>query len=174
MSNTKKITYLAMGIALYVVLGMMINIPIIGHIQTDFGYVAYGAFLSILGFPAIIVGVLGCVIESLVLSGWFPIGWAVGQLAIGLICGIAFKWIVKVKNVFLRYFAYIIIISLAVFIGIGLIKTVIECNLYGIPLQIKFLKDCVATVADIPPMIIGVAVADIINKRVRKVGNGYE
>lgn len=42
--NTKKIAFLGIGIALYVVLSMTIKIPLVGHIQTDFGYVAYGAF----------------------------------------------------------------------------------------------------------------------------------
>lgn len=116
----------------------------------------------------------GCIIESLIFNGWLPIGWAVGQLAIGLICGIAFKRIVKLKNVILRYITYIIIISLAALVGVGLIKTVIECGLYSIPFQIKFAKNCIATVADIPPMIIGVIVAEIINKRIGKVGNKYE
>lgn len=170
MNKTKKITYLAMGIALYVVLSMAIKIPLISHIQTDFGYVAYGAFLSFFGLPAIIVGVAGCIIESLIFSGWVPIGWAIGQIAIGLMCGISFKCIAKIDNAFLRYIAYILIISFSTFVGIGIIKTVIECILYGIPFQIKFFKNCIATIADIPPMIIGVVVAEIIDKRVRKVG----
>lgn len=172
--NTKKIAFLGMGIALYVVLSMTIKIPLVGHIQTDFGYVAYGAFLTFLGLPAIIVGVAGCIIESLIFNGWLPIGWAVGQLAIGLICGITFKRIAKTENAFLRYAAYIIIISLAVFVGVGLIKTVIECGLYSIPFQIKFAKNCIATVTDIPPMVIGTVVAEIIHKRFRKAGSKHE
>lgn len=170
MYKTKKITYLAMGIALYIVLSMAIKIPLISHIQTDFGYVAYGAFLSFFGLPAIIIGVAGCIIESLIFSGWFPIGWAIGQITIGLICGIFFKCIAKIDNVFLRYIAYILIISFSVFIGVGIIKTAIECVLYGIPFQIKIVKNCIATLADIPPMVIGVIVAEIINKRIGKVG----
>ena len=37
MKKTKKIALLGMGIALYVVLGAMVKIPLIAHIQTDLG-----------------------------------------------------------------------------------------------------------------------------------------
>lgn len=170
MSKTREMSYLGIGIALYVALGMMIKIPLIGHIQTDFGYVAYGTFLSLFGLPAIIVGVAGCIIESLIFSGWIPIGWAVGQLVIGLMCGMAFKRVTEVSNLFIKYLLYVLTILGALFIGIALIKTVIECNLYAIPFQIKYVKNFIAAIADIPPMFIGVAVAEIIKKRVRKAG----
>lgn len=170
MSKTREMSYLGIGIALYVVLGMMIKIPLIGHIQTDFGYVAYGTFLSLFGLPAIIVGVAGCIIESLVFSGWIPIGWAVGQLVIGLMCGLAFKWIADISNPFIKYLLYVITVLVSVFIGIAFIKTVIECNLYAIPFQIKYVKNFIAAIADMPPIFIGVVVAEIIKKRVRKAG----
>ena len=50
---------MGIGIALYVVLGMMIKIPLIGHIQTDFGYVAYGTFLSLFGFRELLSALQG-------------------------------------------------------------------------------------------------------------------
>ena len=49
MNRTKKITYLGMGIALYVVLSMTVKIPLINQIKTDFGYLAFGAFLNLFG-----------------------------------------------------------------------------------------------------------------------------
>ena len=41
------------------------------------------------------------------------------------------------------------------FIGIAVIKTGIECALYSIPIEIKFVKNCVAFVADTIPMLVG-------------------
>lgn len=79
-NKLKKICYLAMGIAMYVVFSMAVKIPLIGHIQTDLGYMVYGAFLSCFGIPGVVVGVVGCLVESLIFSGWVPIGWMIGQL----------------------------------------------------------------------------------------------
>lgn len=150
--KTNKIAMLGIGMALYVVLGFMIKIPLIAHIQTDLGYIAFGCFLYLMGWHACIVGVVGCLLESLIFSGWIPIGWMIGQLAIGLICGIVYK---KTDNT-LTHVATTII---AVFIGVAIIKTGIECVLYGIPLMVKFLKNLIAFVADVIPMIIGYLVA---------------
>ena len=145
---TKKIAYLGIGIALYVVLGMMVKIPLISHIQTDLGYIAFGVALYMLGPVACVVGIIGCLFESLLVTGWVPIGWMVGQLAIGIICGIAYK---RIKSIPVN----ILITIAAVFLGVGVIKTGIECVLYDIPLLVKFPKNLIATIADIIPMIAG-------------------
>ena len=153
MNNTKKITMLAMGIALYVVLAATVKIPLIGHIQTDLGYVAFGAFCVLFGWIGAVVGVFGCLIESLLFSGWIPVGWMLGQVAIGVLCGICYK---KTQNRVIR----LLVTILAVFIGVAVIKTAIECALYSIPVQIKFTKNCVAFVADTIPMILGLVIGE--------------
>lgn len=156
MKVTKKISMLAMGIALYVVLSMTVKIPLIGHIQTDLGYIAYGVFLSFFGFPAILVGVLGCIIESLAFTGWFPVGWIFGQIFIGVMLSLCLPKILSMKNKVVEFFLVCLVSLVAVFIGVGLIKTIIESNIWGIPFPIKFMKNVVATLADTPPLIIGV------------------
>lgn len=90
-SKTQNICYIGLGIALYFVLAMALQIPLIGHLKTDLGYIAFGAWCVIFGWQGCIVGAVGCLLESLILSGWFPIGWILGQIAIGLICGTAYK-----------------------------------------------------------------------------------
>ena len=148
MTKTKKIALLGMGIALYFVLGMMVKIPLISHIQTDLGYIAFGAFLYLLGPSACIVGVIGCLFESLLITGWIPIGWMLGQLLIGIICGLAYT---KIKSIPIN----ILITIVAVFLGVGIVKTLIECALYDIPILVKFPKNLIAFIADTVPMIIG-------------------
>ena len=91
--KAKKITFMALGIALYVVLGLIIQIPLLAgtHLQTDLGYIAYGAYLYMFGYPAIIVGVAGCMLESILTSGFVPVGWMLGQIAVGIIWVAALK-----------------------------------------------------------------------------------
>ena len=148
----KRIALLGIGIALYVVLGFMVKIPLIAHIQTDLGYLVFGVMCAMVGWPAFIVGVLGALIESLIFSGWVPIGWMVGQALIGIICGLAFKHI-KIKWV------NIIIAIAAVFLGVAVCKTGIECALYDIPLLVKFPKNAIAFIADAVPMVMGYVLA---------------
>ena len=146
--SVRTVALLGIGIALYVVLSFSIKIPLISHIQTDLGYIAYGFFLFHLGPLAALVGVIGCLLESIIFSGLVPLGWMAGQLLIGIICGIFYN---KVKNSIINVGVTI----LSVFIGIALIKTIIECTLYGIPFPVKFVKNTIAFVADTIPMIIG-------------------
>ena len=150
----KTIAFLGLGIALYVVLSLIMNIPLLAgtHLQTDLGYIAFGAYCYLFGWPALIVGVAGCFVKSLITSGWIPIGWMVGQAVIGIICGLVFN---KTNHKVI----HIITAIVAVFVGVGLIKTVIECQLYSIPFSVKFAKNAVAFVADAIPMVIGLLLA---------------
>ncbi len=49
-SKTKKICYMGLGIALYFVFAMALQIPLIGHLKTDLGYIAFGAWCVIFGW----------------------------------------------------------------------------------------------------------------------------
>ncbi len=164
MKNVKTICSLAMGIALYVVLGMAVKIPLIGHIQTDIGYVAFGVFLSIYGAPAVVVGVVGCLIESMIVSGWM-----LGQSFIGIVMGIFLKRGKTIAGK--QWILTMLLTAISMFFGIGIIKTFVECRLYSIPFEVKFLKNSIATVADIVPMLVGIFVAERIKKE-RNVENG--
>lgn len=157
--NAKKIAFLGVGIALYVVLGCILNIPLFAgsHIQTDLGYIAFGCCLYLLGWHATIVGVIGCLLESLVTSGWIPYGWILGQLFIGIVCGLIYK---KTQS----RAVHIIVTILAVFVGVAGIKTAVECAMFSIPFVVKFPKNVVAFIADAVPMLLGLFLGYRLNK----------
>lgn len=150
-----NICVIGIGIALYIALAATVKIPLIAHIQTDLGYIVFGAYCVWLGIPAILIGVAGCTIESIVFNGMFPPGWFVGQLFIGVVCGISL-YLLKNKKSQVKYTISALVTITAVFVGIALIKTGIECYLFGIPFEIKIVKNIVAFVADVIPMLIGV------------------
>lgn len=160
MKRTQKICYIGIGIAFYVALSMTVKIPLISHIQTDLGYIAFGAWCCLFGWLGAIVGAVGCLLESLLISGWIPTGWILGQIAIGLICGIAYKHCKS--NI-----AKILITIIAVFIGIAGIKTIVECYLYQIPFGVKIAKNAIATIADIVPMIGGLFIGNAIKSKIK-------
>ena len=52
---------------------------------------------------------------------------------------------------------------IAVFIGIALIKTVIEVAMYHFPIALKFSSNAVAFIADCIPLIIGI----VLNQKIK-------
>lgn len=166
-NKIKAICTIGVGIALYVAVGAVMKIPLISHIQTDLGYTVFGAYCVWFGWKGIFVGAAGATLTSLIFSGWFPIGWILGQCVIGLICG-AVYCAVKKSPGFGKYILGGTITAVAVFIGIAVIKTVIECNLYTIPFEVKFPKNVIAFIADTIPMIIGMIIGFKLNNKMAK------
>ena len=79
--------------------------------------------------------------------------WMLGNVLIGIICGKAYQ-----KNESLCG-TNIAITSVAVLLGVGVVKTAVECLLFSIPLAVKIPKNMVAAVMDTIVMSIGLFVA---------------
>jgi len=149
MKKNQIIAMYGIGIALYVVLSAFVNIPIINRIKLDLGYIVFAIYLSNFGMSATIIGVSGCIIAELLKGGSFRLAWPLAQVFIGLTLGYLLP---KTKNTWLKILYTII----TVFIGIGLIKTIIEVAMYQFPLQAKFLSNFVAFLIDSLSMIVGI------------------
>lgn len=156
--TTARISRTAIGIALYVALSMTIKIPFIGHISLDLGYIAFAVFCYLFGaLDSAIMGAVGCVIVSLITSGWFPPGWFVGNAVIGLMCGKLYCEDNNARNV--------VVTITAVVIGIAVLKTFIECAMFNIPPLVKIPNNLVAAMVDAAAMSVGVLLAPTIKKR---------
>lgn len=156
MKQNQKIAFLSLGIALYVVLSAFVIIPIVNRIKLDLGYIVYGIYLNTFGIPGTVVGVFGCIIAELLKGGSFRIAWPIGQAFIGLTLGYLLP---KTEKVWLKILYSII----SVFIGIALIKTVIEVAMYRFPFNLKFASNCAAFAVDALALAIGI----LINKKIR-------
>lgn len=151
--TTNKMTGIAILTALYCVLSAMMKIPFIGAISLDLGYIALAVGCTIFGPWAAFIGAVGCGLESVLFSPYgFSISWFCANLVIGLGCGWVFTHTDKEWKK---------ILSILIFVGIAMlgIKTIIECNLYGIPFEVKIVKNAVAFGVDSLTMIIGTFVA---------------
>lgn len=161
--HIKTICHTAIGIALYVAVSMAIKIPVIGHASLDLGYIVFAVYCYYFGhIVGMAVGSIGCMFVSLLTSGWFPIGWIVGNMMIGLIVGMVGS---STKYSTLKR---ICIIFVAVFIGIFCAKTSIECLLYSIPLEVKAPKSAVVFIMDAIVMSIGTWLAPKLSVRLDK------
>ena len=142
MSKTKKICLTALGIALYVCVSMLIKIPVVGHISLDLGYIVLAVYCYIYGgVSGAIVGSCGCFLVSLIASGWIAIGWPLGNFLIGALCGAVYA---RTKGKSGATLINTAVTVAAVFVGVAVIKTVVECALYSLPVAAKFAKNLVA------------------------------
>lgn len=151
--KTKTITITALGIALYVVVSMFLKIPLgVGHLALDLGYIVLAVYCYSMG-PIIgaIVGGAGCTIVSLISSGWFPLGWLLGNILIGYTCG---RWYKEEKTTF-----NCVLSIAAIVLGVLGIKTIVECLMFSIPLVVKLPKNGVAALTDSIVMCLGVIIA---------------
>ena len=154
-----------MGIALYVVFSLTVRIPLFQRIKLDMGYVVYGAFLAWFGVPATIIGTIGCILSNLLGGGSFPIGWALAQIFIGVVCGLGFSEAQqKVQRVLLS--------AGAMAIGMILIKSGIETILFSLDWRVKLFSGSVAFVADWIPFVAGIFLAD--NAALKRLANKKE
>lgn len=165
----KTMCLTALGIALYVVLSMTAKIPVIGHIGLDLGYVVLAIYAYRYGWVSgAVVGAAGCALVSLLTSGWFPPGWVLGNALIGIFCGNTYD-----HNDDNKSFAVNVALSgFAVFLGIVVIKTAVECVMFDIPLAVKAPKNITAALIDIITMCVGVYIAPIIERRSNPEGRG--
>ena len=158
-TTVKTISGVAILTALYCVLSALMKIPFIGAISLDLGYIVLTIGCMKYGMWGAFIGAVGCAIESLLFSPYgFSISWFVGNFIIGLGCGYIFK---KTDITWKHIIAIIIFVA----IGILITKTIIECNLYNIPFEVKIVKNVVAFAIDTITMIIGVFTAKRLIKR---------
>lgn len=156
--TTKKLTSIGLLTASYCVLSMMMKVPFIGAISLDLGYIALTVGCAMFGIWGAFIGAVGCGIESILLSPYgFSISWFIANLIIGFGCGFVFK---KTTSIWKRIIAIIVFVAL----GVLCVKTIIECNLYMIPFEIKIVKNAVAFLVDTITMIVGLPIANRLEK----------
>lgn len=161
MNKTKKICYLAVLTALYVVMSAFLKFYVgVGHIQVDLGYIAFAVAICEFGVSGAAVGVIGCALESMLFTAYgFSISWVVANAVIGIGCGLVFE---KIDKFWIRALAIVMYTA----IGMLLMKTSIECYLYSIPFAVKFPKSFAAFVVDSIVMIVGLAFNKVLRERV--------
>ncbi len=173
--KTKDITFLAAGIALFVVLSMCLRFPVFENYYLCLGYIVMTVYIwcfkwyegAIIGFLGVI---LYCIIGGLGFNG-MP-GWSVGNIVIGLIIGVSLKYIQQLKSKTLQVILTAIAAIVATFIGIELIKSLIDSFVVGQPFIVRFAKNMTSFIADAFVIVISLPICVLIEKPARKLRNG--
>ena len=171
MAKTKKLALTAVGIALFVVLSLCLQIPVFENYYLCLGYVVMAVYCYSFGTLAgTAVGFFGVILYCVVISGLRGMpGWALGNIAIGLGLGFCFKLTKSLDSQILRTIIHVAVIVASVALGILLIKSETESLLYTQPFLLRAAKNSYAFVADVMVLIISLPICALLDKQARKI-----
>lgn len=168
--TTKKLTLTAMGIALFVVLSLCLQVPVFENYYLCLGYVVLMIFCCYFGtFPALAVGTLGVVLYCLLISGLRGMpGWATGNVVISLALSLTCKLTAGMKNPWLRRLILVCTITVATAAGILGLKSFVEMILYAQPFLLRVAKNIYAFVADVVVLTMSIPISEALKGIIRK------
>lgn len=174
----KDITYLAIGIALFVVLSMCLRVPVFENYYLCLGYVVMTVYIwNFKWYEGTIIGVLGVILYSWIgglgVNG-LP-GWATGNLVIGLILGMTLPLFKKLADKVIKSGElakkkaiiiplFIIVAIIATFIGIELVKSFVDMFVVSQPFAVRFIKNFNSFIADAFVIVASVPVCLALEK----------
>lgn len=170
--KTRDITFPAAGIALFVVLSMCLQVPVFENYYLCLGYVVMTVYMwCFKWYEGAVVGFLGvilyCLIGELGFNG-MP-GWSVGNIVIGTIVGLSMRYIKKIRSKVLQVAVTAIIAVIATFIGIMLVKSVIDSFIVSQPVVIRMGKNLTSFIADAFVIVVSLPVCAVLEKYARKL-----
>ena len=161
----------AIGIALFVVLTLCLQVPVFENYYLCLGYIIMAVCLYSFGtLSGTITGVIGVVLYCLLTSGIRGLpGWAAGNVVIGVIVGLTFKLMKKTSRKWLRAAIYFLAIAVSTALGILIVKSLTECLLYSQPMPVRMGKNVFAFVADIVVLEISLPICMALDGVIRKI-----
>ncbi len=170
MGNVKRISITGMGIALFVVLTLCLQVPVFENYYLCLGYVAMAVYCYSIGTAeGTIVGVFGVILYCLLTSGLRGMpGWAAGNIVIGLALGFLFRFTRGSKLTVPVILGSVLVIIAACAVGILGVKSAVEWLLYSQPLVIRIGKNIYAFWADAFVLIFSLPVCRILDDKIRK------
>jgi len=169
--TTKKLCLMAMGVALYVVLALCLQVPVFENYYLCLGYVAMMVFCYYFGpLSGMVVGSLGVVLYCVLINGLRGMpGWAVGNLVIGLAVGMTCKYTLRLKGKWLRLVLIAVAVVISTTVAILGVKSLAEALLYAQPMVVRIAKNVYAFVADVVVLLAGLPVCAALEKLVVKL-----
>lgn len=166
-NTTQFVAFNGIGIALFVVLTMCLQVPVFENYYLCLGYVVMMVYCYRYGaMSGALVGSIGVILYCLLTSGLRGMpGWTIGNLAIGIVCGLTFVKLRDIGSPWKRRALMIVIIVVMTAVGILGLKSLTECLLYGQPMAVRVAKNTYAFVADVVMMIASIPVCEILEKR---------
>lgn len=155
--SVNKICINGIGIALFVVMTLCLQVPVFENYYLCLGYVAMAFYTYYFGTTSgVLVGTIGVFLYCLLTSGLRGMpGWILGNLVIGIICGITAKAVKKCDRKYIKELMMIIAVVVSTAIGILVVKSCVEVVLYSLPFMLRVANNIFAFVADVIVLILG-------------------
>ena len=155
--SVKKVCINGMGVALFVVMTLCLQVPVFENYFLCLGYVAMAIYIYYFGTTSgVIVGTVGVFIYCLLTSGLRGMpGWILGNIVIGIICGTTAKVVKKYNRKYIKEIMMIISVIISTAIGILVVKSLVEVVLYGLPFMVRVANNIFAFVADVIVLVLG-------------------
>ena len=155
-NTTKTIALFAVGIALFVVLSLCLQVPVFENYYLCLGYVVMAVYCYSFGTLAgTVVGFFGVILYCLVISGLRGMpGWALGNIPIGLALGFYARAARKMRS---RPLALVLAAPLTAAVcalGILGLKSLTESLLYLQPFAVRAGKNFAAFAADAAVLLL--------------------
>ena len=169
MKTTKRIGINAMGLALFVALTLCVQVPIFQNYYLCLGYFVMTAYLYIIGtVSGTLVGTLGVILYCVVTAGLRGMpGWALGNIIIGIIMGLTFKYVKKLNKPILEIIITSVVAVISVALGILGVKSVVEYCIYSLPFWVRVATNIYAFVADTVIIIISIPICKAIEPKIK-------
>lgn len=170
-TGTKRLALLAVGIALFVVLSLCLQVPVFENYYLCLGYVVMAVWCSAFGTLAgTAVGFFGVILYCVVISGLRGMpGWALGNVVIGLALGACYALTRGMERKALRTAIRVVTIVAATALGILVVKSMTEHLLYAQPFVVRAGKNLSAFIADAAMLILSEPVCLALDKPARKI-----
>lgn len=169
--KVRSITLTGLGIALFVVFTLCLQVPVFENYYLCLGYIVMAVWLYIVGtVSGTIVGTAGVILYCLLTGGLRGMpGWAAGNVLIGLMVGTCFRMTKKMENRLAGFIIAGICIVAACALGILGVKSITESLLYAQPVAVRAVKNSFAFTADAAVLLISLPVCALTENRVLKV-----
>jgi ECF transporter S component (folate family) len=168
--TTKKVSLLGLGIALFVVLTMCLQVPIFENYYVCLGYIVMAVYCCSVGvISGTIVGTVGVFLYCLLISGLRGMpGWVIGNIVIGIVSGLTFRYTRLMDNKYLRYFLCGVAVISSTFFGIFVLKSIVEMYLYSQPFLLRAANNIYAFIADVVVLLFAIPFCDMLDLKIRK------
>ena len=169
--SLKKLTATAIGIALFVVLALCVQVPVFQNYYLCLGYVAMAVYCFSFGpLSGTAVGALGVVLYCLLTSGLRGMpGWALGNVVIGLGLGLTFKATKSMKAKGAQYVLWVGAAILFTAIGILGVKSLIDSLIKSQPFLVRAGMNLYAFIADAAVLILSLPLCPLLDKTAQKL-----
>ena len=170
--KVRDITFSAIGIALFTALSMCLRVPVFDNYYLCLGYVVMMVYIwSFKWYEGVVIGFFGvilyCIIGGLGFNG-MP-GWAIGNVFIGMIIGFALKTIKKLRNRTLQLLLTAVVAVIAAFIGIELVKSLIDSIVVSQPFVVRMGKNMTSFVSDAFVIVVSLPICEVLDKYAQKL-----